>query len=174
MFMVSIGKASTPDGNEFTKIRLEYAVSPQAVLHWISNNERKALLELYQSDKKKFVEAGAAWLDKCPVDAKIQLMMGSALSELGRSMETVKYRYFFYGLMRSIIADHDGLSKASAFKVISIDEEYALCNYLNAKVIKQELDDFYDALQVEINGEKKKLYFDASIPLEAIKAELKE
>jgi len=174
MFIVGVGKASSPDGNEFTKMRLDYAASPQAVLHWVSNDERKALLELYQSDKKKFVEAGAKWLDRCPVDAKIQLMMGNALSELGRSRETVKYRYFFYGLMQSIIADRDGLSKASAFKVISIDEEYTLCNYLNAKVLKQELDDFYDALQVEINGEKKKLYFDASIPLKALQSELKE
>ena len=172
--MVNIGKASLPDGAEFSKMRIEYAASPQAVLHWVSNDERKALLEIYQSDKKKFVEAGAKWLDKCPVDAKIQLMMGNALSELGRSRETAKYRYFLYGLMQSIIADHNGLSKTSAFKVISIDEEYALCNYLNAKVLKQELNDFYDVLHVEINGERKEFYFDASIPLETLESELKK
>ena len=174
MFVVGVGKASSPDGNEFTKMRLEYAASPQAVLHWMSSNERKELLKLYQSDKKKFVVAGDKWLDKCPVDARIQFMMGDAMGELGRSRETVKYRYIFFGLMQSVIADRDGLSKVSAFKVISIDEEYTLCNYLNAKVIKQELDDFYDIMQVEIKGEKKKLYFDASIPLKGIKAELKD
>jgi hypothetical protein len=174
MFMVSIGKAAIPDGNEFTKIRLEYAASPQAELHWATNDERIALLELYKSDKKKFVEAGAKWLSRCPVDAKVQLMMGNALSELGRPRETVRYRYFFYGLMQSIIADHDGLSKASAFKVISIDEEYTLCNYLNAKVLGHELNGFYDVLKVEINGEKKELYFDASIPLKALQSELKK
>ncbi len=172
LLMVNIGKAALPDGAEFTKMRFEYAASPKAVLRWISNDERKALLKIYESDKKKFVEAGAKWLDKCPVDAKIQLMMGSALSELGRSRDTVIYRYFFYGLMQSVIADHNGLSKASAFKVISIDEEYTLCNYLNAKVLGQRLDEFYDVLQVEINGEKKELYFDASIPLKTLEEEL--
>jgi hypothetical protein len=174
MLMVNIGKAALPDGAEFSKMRFEYVASPQAVLHWVSNDERKALLEIYQSDKKKFVEAGAKWLDKCPVDSKIQLMMGNALSELGRSRDTVRYRYFFYGLMQSIIADHDGLSKASAFKVISIDEEYALCNYLNAKILGQKLDNIYDVFQVEINGERKELYFDASIPLETLESELKK
>ncbi len=174
MLMVNIGKASLPDGAEFTKMRLEYVASPQAVLHWVSNDERKALLEIYKSDKKKFVEAGAKRLEKCPVDTKIQLMMGYALSELGRSKETVKHRYFFYGLIQSIIADNDGLSKASAFKVISIDEEYALCNYLNTKILRQELNGIYDVFQVEINGEKKELYFDASIPLETLKSELEK
>jgi hypothetical protein len=174
MLMVSVVKASSPDGNEFTKMRLEYAASPQATLHWMSSNERKLLVELYQFDKKKFVEAGAKWLEKCPVDARIQMMMAGAMGELGRPRETVKYSYYFYGLMQSIIADRDGLSKASAFKVISADEEYSLCNYLNAKVVKQELDDFYDVVQVEIKGEKKKLYFDASIPLKGIKTEVKE
>jgi hypothetical protein len=174
MFMVGVGKASSPDGNEFTRMRLEYAASPQAVLHWMSNKEREALVKLYKSDKKKFVEAGDKWLDRCPVDARIQFMMGDAMGELGRSKETIKYKYFYFGLMQSIIADNDGLSKASAFKVISVDEEYALCNYLNTKVLKRELDDSYDVVQVEIKGEKKKLYFDVSIPLKEIKAEQKE
>ena len=174
MFMVGIGKASSPDGNEFTKMRLEYAASPQAILHWMSSDERKLLVEMYPFDKKKFAAAGAKWLEKCPVDARVQMMMAGAMGELGRTKETVKYSYYFYGLMQSVIADNDGLSKESAFKVISIDEEYTLCNYLNAKVLKQELNDFYDVLQVEIKGEKKKLYFDVSIPLKGIKAELKE
>ena len=174
LFMVGLVNAAPPDGAEFTKLRLEYAASPQTVLSWVANDERRVLLEFYQSDKKKFVEAAAKWLDRCPVDAKVQLMMGYALSELGRSKETVRYRYFYYGLMQSIIADRDGLSKASAFKVISIDEEYTVCNYLGAKVVGQKLDSFYDVLQVEINGEKKELYFDASIPLKALQSSLEK
>jgi hypothetical protein len=174
MFTVVPVNVTLPDGAEFTKLRLEYAASPQAVLYWVANNERKALLEYYQSDKKKFVEAAAKWLDKCPVDAKVQLMMGYALSALGRPKETVKHRYFFCGLMQSIIANCDGLSKASAFKVISIDEEYTVCNFLGAKVLEQKLVGFYDVLKVEINGEKKKLYFDASIPLKALQSSLEK
>lgn len=174
MFTVGLANVTLPDGDEFTKLRLEYAASPQAVLRWVANAERKALLEFYQSDKKKFVEAAAKWLDKCPVDAKVQLMMGYALSELGRSKETVRYRYFYYGLMQSVISNRDGLSKASSFQVISVDEEYTVCNFLGAKVVSQQLDGFYDVLQVEINGEKKKLYFDASIPLKALQSSLEK
>lgn len=174
MFTVGLVNAALPDGAEFTKLRLEYAASPQAVLNWVANDERRVLLEYYQSDKKKFVEAGAKWLDRCPVDAKVQLMMGYALSELGRPKETVRHRYFFCGLMQSITANRDGLSKASAFKVISINEEYTVCNFLGAKVVTQTLDGFYDVLKVEINGEKKKLYFDASIPLKALQSSLEK
>ena len=174
LLMVGVGKASSPDGNEFTKMRLEYAASPQAILHWMSSDERKLLVDMYPFDKKKFVEAGAKWLEKCPVDARIHMMMAGAMGELGRTRETVKHNYLYYGLMQSIVADNNGLSKASAFKVISADEEYALCNYLNAKVVKQELDGFYDVVQVEIKGKKKKLYFDVSIPLKGIKTEMKK
>jgi hypothetical protein len=173
MLMVGTAKASFPDGNDFTKMRFEYAASPKAILHWMSSDERKILVELYPLDKKKFAEAGAKWLEKCPVDARIQIMMASAMGEMGRSSEAIKYNYYYWGLMRSLIADKDGLSKASAFKVISSDEEHTLCNFLNLKVLKRELDDFYEVVQVEIKGDKKKLYFDASIPLKAIKAEVK-
>jgi hypothetical protein len=174
MLMVANAMASLPDGNEFTKFRLEYAASPQAILHWMSNNERQLLLELYQYDKKKFAEAGAGWLEKCPVDTRVQKMMANAMDELGHPKEAVKYNYYFFGLMKSIIADSNGLSKASAFKVISADEEYVVFNYLNAKVLKQELDDSYEVVQVEIKGEKKKLYFDVSIPLKGLKKDMKE
>jgi hypothetical protein len=170
VLIVSVSKAASPDGNEFVKLRFEYAASPQAELHWVASDERKALLGLYQTDKQKFVEAGAKWLEKCPVDSRVQFTMGNAMGELGRMNETVKYRYFFFGLMQSIIADRDGLSKQSAFKVISTDEEYAVCTYLNAKILGQKLDSFYDVLQVEINGKKKDFYFDASIPLNEIQS----
>jgi hypothetical protein len=160
-------EAATPDGSEFTRMRLDYARAPGAILSWVVNDERKALIDCYPVDKKKFVEAGAKWLGKCPVDAKIQLMMGAAMSELGRPREAVGYRYQYYGLMRSIVGDSDGASVASAFRVISVDEEYSVCNFLGAEVKAQRLEGSCDVLSVLVGGEKKELYFDASIPLKA-------
>jgi hypothetical protein len=155
--------AATPDDAEFTKLRLDYARAPDAILSWVANDERKAQLELFPVDKKKFVEAGAKWLERCPVAAKVQVMMGAAMSELGRSRDAITYRYFHYGLMQSIVSALDGSSKASAFKVISVDEEYTVCNFLGAEVGSQRLEGTFDVLSVEIRGVKKELYFDASI-----------
>jgi hypothetical protein len=159
--------AAMPDASDFTRLRLDYARTPGAILSWVVSDERKALLDTYPIDKKKFVEAGAKWLGKCPVDAKVQLMMGAAMSELGRAREAVGYRYQFYGLMRSIVGDSDGLTRATAFKVISVDEEYSVCNFLGAEVKGQRLEGSVDVLAVEVKGEKKELFFDASIPLKA-------
>jgi len=159
--------AAMPDGAEFTRLRLEYARAPGALLSWVASDERKALLESYPVDKRRFAEAGATWLAKCPVDAKVQLMMAAAMSDLGRPRDAIGYRYQYYGLMRSIIGDCDGASKASAFRVISVDAEYTVCNFLGADVLGQRLEGTFDVLSVEARGEKKELFFDASIPLKA-------
>ena len=166
-------RAASPDGAEFTKMRMDFAKKPGALLTWVADDQRQALLNCYKTDKKKFVEEGVTWLEKCPVDAKVQLMLGYALSELGKARESIKYRYIYYGLMQSIIANRDGSSKESAFTVISVDEEYNVCSYLGASVLLQELDGFYDVLSVSIGEQKMKLYFDASIPLKALDSELK-
>jgi Domain of unknown function (DUF4919) len=168
----SVVAATTPDGAEFTKLRLDYAKAPDAILGWVANDERKALVELFPADKKKFVEAGAKWLERCPVDAKVQLMMGAAMSDLGRSRDAIVYRYFHYGLMQSIVGALDGLSKDSAFKVISVDEEYTVCNFLGAEVAGQRLEGTFDVLSVEIRGVKRELYFDASIWFKVMQGKL--
>lgn len=159
--------AAPPEGAEFTRLRLDYARAPGAILSWVANDERKALLDVFPVDKRKFIEAGARWLEKCPVDAKVQLMMGAAMSELGRPRDAVGYRYQYYGLMRSIVGDADGASRASAFRVISVDEEYTVCAFLGAEVKGQKLDESCNVLSVEVGGEKRELFFDASIPLKA-------
>lgn len=162
----SLFAVDIPDGGEFTRLRLDFAKLPAANLDWIVSDERKALLEVFPLDKARFVDAGSRWLEKCPVDAKVQVMMAVALGEIGRPREALAHRYFHYGLMQSIFGPNDGLSKASAFKVISIDEEYTVCNFLGAKVLGQRLDGSFDVISVQISGAKKDLYFDITIPLQ--------
>ncbi len=174
LLMIGIANAAMPDANDFAKLRFEYAALPQVELHWANNHERKKLLELYQSNKKKFAQEAAKWLEKCPVDARIHMLMGNALSDSGRLAESAKYRYYYYGLMQSIITEREGTSKTSAFKIISIDEEYTLLNYLNAKVLKQRSQNIYDIFEVEINNKKKEIYFDAALPLRELQASLKD
>ena len=170
--LACFAKAALPDGSEFTKLRMDYAASPDALYSWNSDPERRALLKIPETDKKQFVEKATAWLKKCPVDAEIHLMTASALSALGRSAETVFHRYMFYGLMQSITGTADGLSPKTAFKVIAIPEEYLVCNYLGAEVKRQRLEGHFDVLTVSKDNATKDLYFDASIVLKKEAAEL--
>jgi hypothetical protein len=45
-------------------------------------------------------------------------------------------------------------------------------NYLGAKVKKQQVDGHFDVIQVELNGQQTTMYFDITIPLKAMAAEL--
>jgi hypothetical protein len=156
-------KAALPDASEFTRWRMEYADAPNALFSWAIDAQRVAALESYKHDKAQFVDLAIGWLKKCPIDARVRIMLASALSDLGRSRETIPHRYIYYGLLASIAGEADGLSRKTPFRVVSIDEEYDVCAYLGAQVLEQRIDGHFDVLTVLLKGKKQELYFDASI-----------
>ena len=159
----SIAKGALPDAAEFTRLRMEYADAPDALYSWAIDGERVAALEAYKQDKSRFVGLAIGWLKRCPIDARVRITLASALSELGRSGETIFHRYVYYGLLNSIMGEADGSSKEKAFRVVSVDEEYDVCSYLGARVLGQRIDGHFDVLTIMLKEEKKDLYFDASI-----------
>ena len=161
--LLSIAKAAMPTSSEFTRLRMEYAEAPDALYSWAADKERVAALETFKHNKLQFVGVATEWLKRCPIDARLRIMLASALSELGRSGETISHRYIYYGLLDSIVGEADGSSKEKAFRVVSIDEEYEVCDYLSARVLGQRIDGHFDVLTIMLKEEKKELYFDASI-----------
>jgi hypothetical protein len=161
--LLSLAKGAMPTSSEFTRWRMEYAEAPDALYSWAAETDRLAALETIKHDKLQFVGVATEWLKRCPIDARLRIMLASALSELGRSGETISHTYIYYGLLDSIVGDADGSSKEKAFRVVSIDEEYEVCDYLRARVLGQRNDGHFDVLTVILNEQKKELYFNASI-----------
>jgi hypothetical protein len=161
--LFAVAKAALPDSSDFTRLRMEYADSADALFSWSLDEERVAALDAFKHDKSQFVSLALGWLKRCPIDARVRIMLASALSELGRTGETISHRYVYYGLLNSIAGKADGSSKENAFQVVSVDEEYDMCSYLGARVLGQRIEGHCDVLAIMLNEQKKELYFDASI-----------
>ncbi len=167
---------SPPDISYFTKLRMEYSQHKGFNPNWKLSDDRKAVFDAYQAkDYKKAFELSDRWLATCPVDSSAHMLRSSAATALGDIKSHIHHLYFAYGLMESVTQSGDGLTPKTAFKVISISEEYAVLRAFGAEVTKQRLlDGAVDEMDCNFPGGKKvTVYFDASIPFNAFGALLK-
>ena len=175
---VRADEAALSDGTKsaayFTEMRMQFARQPDFTAGWVVDSQRVALLKTYNDDDpKEFLAGSEAWLRKCPVDAKVHLMRAGLLLKAGDVPGHLYHRMIFYGLLTSIVTSGDGKSPETAYKVISVDEEYTVLNHIGAKVKSQSLvAGSCDAMAVQFNGADTTLYFDASIPMEALRKSL--
>ncbi|RYZ71439.1 MAG: DUF4919 domain-containing protein [Proteobacteria bacterium] len=163
-----------PSGAEFTKIRMAFAAKPDFSPMWKVDDERDVLLEAYKAkDYKKVSELSKPWLEKVPVDADAHLIRAQALKKLGDLAGFSYHFHCFYGLIHSIASSGDGKSPETAFKVISVAEEYYLLDEIGARLIEQNLQHPHDVMRVRLrDGTETTLYFDVSISFEATAREL--
>ena len=150
---------------QYLALRKKYA--ERFSMGWVAEPDREALLKLYNTDKKAFLEKSKQWLSHCPVDAKVQLMRASLLTDPSQAAEQQYHRAVFYGLLGSITSSGDGKSCKTAYYVINVDEEYTVLNYMGAMTLGGSLKDGCDVLDVELNGKRTKIYFDISGALAA-------
>jgi hypothetical protein len=165
-----------PDVAFFTKLRMDYSHRKDFNPVWKLEDDRKAVITAYQAkDHKKAFELSERWLAKCPVDADIHTLRSAAATALGDIKSYVHHLYFAYGLMQSVMQSGDGLTTKTAFKVISVAEEYSVLREFGAEVTRQTLtENVIDKMECKFpDGQTVTLYFDASIPINAFKAELK-
>ncbi len=155
----------------FKEIRESYAKNQKGMISWTNDAEREALMKIYEIDPDKFLQSSKVWLDKCPVDAEVHIMRASLLSKKGKYEDCIRNRSFFYGLMASIVNSGDGKTKETAFKVIAVEEEYTLMNFMGAKVKSQSLQGKYDVVEVKMAEGDTTIYFDIAIHLEALEKE---
>ena len=161
------------NASAFAKLRSDYSSQSQYDPFYVRAKQRKALIEAVKAkDAEQVVALGQPWLERCPVDATSHYDVGTALIALGRSREAFSYLYSFHGLILSIFESGTGASKESAFRVISVSEEYLILQVLHAELVKQSLEAPYDVMTVKINDEEAILYFDVSPSLEAMRRQL--
>jgi hypothetical protein len=94
-----------------------------------------------------------------------QKVLRQSYKIVGDTINAKKHKAIQFGLLKSIVNNGDGKSCETGWSVIQISEEYFILEMLEAKVIKQSLDNengICDRMEVEINGEKKIYYFEIS------------
>jgi hypothetical protein len=168
IFAGGIDLATGHDVAFFSKLRFDYAERKDFSPDWTIQDERKAIeIAYHDGDTKKTIKLGRMWLEKVPVDSEVYLMLAMCLKEEGDLKGYCQFLSPFYGLLQSITATGDGKTADTAFKVISVAEEYALLREIGAKVKSQSLAGQCDKMQVERNGKEYTFYFDIRIPLRA-------
>ena len=160
-----------PDVSFFTKLRMDYANRKDFSPAWKVEQDRQAIIAAYRAkDHQKAFDLSERWLAKCPVDSEIHTLRSAAATSLNDLKSYVHHLYFAYGLMQSVMQSGDGLTPKTAFKVISVSEEYAVLREFGAEVQSQTLmEGPCDKLECKYpDGKIVSLYFDVSIPMRAM------
>ncbi|MEN8183705.1 MAG: DUF4919 domain-containing protein [Myxococcota bacterium] len=101
------------------------------------------------------------WLESCPVDMDAHYIAAVALTELDREPEARLHVDWYRGLVESVLASGDGHSPETAWRVISVPEEYSILRALRVDRKEQSLlEGRIDVLTVEVEGRIRTLYFD--------------
>jgi hypothetical protein len=109
-----------------------------------------------------------------PINTKLVFKLLVCHHQIKNPENAEKYSLLYYGLLRIIYFSGDGESVETAFKVITVSDEYEILSELGLKSTGQALIGTCDRLSIEKNsqdvekGKKKikKLFFDVSLAFE--------
>ena len=89
--------------------------------------------------------------------------------------EAIKHRHIADSLLNSVLNSGDGQTAKTAYRVISVQEEYAVICALGGRTVKQVLVNdgegrFYDVHEIVRPGldDKEQIFFDVSMPYETL------
>lgn len=99
----------------------------------------KMIMAMNDAQWQAAADLGLAWLNTCPVDIRAHYYTGISLSELRRDEQADHHFRWSNGLMDSVMASGNGKSPKTAFKVISISEEYDVISILGLSLKRQSL-----------------------------------
>jgi hypothetical protein len=131
---------------------------------------------------KEYAKAAAGAekiLQKNFVDLTAHKIAARAYKEMGKETEAKFHRKVFAGLFQSILKSGDGKSAATAYVVISTDEEYVVLGELGIRRTKQALlgekGQKIDLLEgVNSKNEPVALYFNVSAPFRWLERQFKK
>jgi len=151
---------------DFAKLRMAFTATKDYSYHGSDATERSKMLKLLAGEKfKDALKAAEKVLDTQYVNINAHYVAYLSNKNLKNSEKADFHRAVLVGLLSSIKQDNDGLSTATPFTVISIEEEYATLRFLGLTVKMQGLNradgHTFDVFTV-IDGETKKeskIYF---------------
>ncbi len=159
-----------PKARECAALRMSYAASaaynPYVSLHDISTQCAERLENKDYAKAVAFAEQGLR-LDRYNIH--LLMLKAAALRAAGDSVRADETRALWFGLIDSILASGDGRGFETAYRVISVDEEYALLKVLRLKMTAQKLAEHqgseFDILAVTDarSGDAAEVYFNIDL-----------
>lgn len=127
----------------------------------------KALNEAQAAkDFAKAYDLAAKWLESCPVDERVQMLAFGMAMQLNDQPRMEMHKRWYHGLVSSVLKSGDGKTPQTAWKTISVAEEYAVLQALELQRGSQALirDPRVDELTARrADGTEVKLYFNPEL-----------
>jgi hypothetical protein len=155
-------KPNAPVPEEIRKTREEWSRKPElAACDTPPDYSSDAFQALESSQWQKARDLSASWIQLCPVDIRARVVANIALNELGLHEDAEKQRVWASGLVNAVLESGDGRTPATAYKVLTIPDEYAVLEILGYKVESQALlEGHIDGLEATgEDGESIRVYF---------------
>lgn len=166
--MVKKLQAGDLSGN-FLDLRMKYAASPQYAPEEGSDKIRDMYGKLNASDYKGALDIANAVLQKQYVSIDAHIVASAAYEGLGEHAAAKLHHDIAAGLIRSILEPAKGTSIETAYKVISVQEEYAVMRVLGLRPGSQSYlangKRTYDKMEMvdPKNNSTVTLYFDVTL-----------
>ena len=162
-------KQKDPSVN-FTELRLAFYDSSNYNPYAPMMTYRPMNAALNQKNYEEALKIAESVLAKNFVEINAHMTAQIAYQETGNTERAQFHKFMVEGLLNSIKSNFDGKSTATAFEVISINEEYGLVRSLGLRPIKQALvqdkGHSYDAITVvdPQTNQESVLYFNVDKP----------
>ena len=162
-------KQKDPSVN-FTELRLAFYDSPNYNPYAPMMTYRPMNAAINQKNYEEALKIAESVLAKNFVEINAHITAQIAYQETGNAERAQFHKFMVDGLLKSIKSNVDGKSPATAFEVISINEEYGLIRSLGLRPIKQALVNdkghSYDAITVvdPQTNQESILYFNIDKP----------
>jgi hypothetical protein len=165
---IRLNYASAPGYNAYALQVLEKALIAEAMQEWKTGKMADALIKL---QKVTTVHPLSIEAYRRLADGYAVFIRAAKDPEQKRELEPIEhhYRVISDGLLKSITASGDGRTPETAFKVISIPEEYMTLWYLGLSPQGQTLEEYdglpFDVLKVKNRktGEQSSVFFDIRV-----------
>ena len=130
-------------------------------------------------DFARAYDIAAKWLATCPVVERVHMWAYGDAKALGDSARMEIHKRWYQGLIKSVLKTGDGKTPATAWKTISVSEEYAVLQYFGlergaqALVMQPVMVDKLSA-RPRAGGEGVELYFNPELHFARLARELGE
>ncbi len=130
-------------------------------------------------DFAKAYDIAAKWLANCPVVERVHMWAYGDTKQLGDSARMDIHKRWYQGLIKSVLNTGDGKTPETAWRTISVSEEYAVLQYLGlarsaqALVMQPVMVDKLTAKPIA-GGEPVDLYFNPELHFARLARELGE
>jgi hypothetical protein len=157
---------------DFKRLRISFVDSPEYRAAKDTDQAKTAMFKaLNAHDFKKATQNADVVLENNYTNMDAHFAESIAYRELGDAGKADFHHAVFDGLIKSILNSGDGKSKATAYVVASVDEEYVVLRVLGLRPNKQSLahdqGHSYDVLEANdaTTGKTVTLYFNADVPM---------